>query len=71
MVRPKTGWKPKPVTDSYKRTKDWKYYIPVEQKLAQKEYKIRLSKGELGDLKSLPQSYIDLLLNTSQKNMTN
>lgn len=67
MVRPKTDWKPKPLTDSYKRTKDWKYYIPVEQKLAQKEYKIRLSKGELGDLKSLPQSYIDLFLNTSQK----
>ncbi|MBN2486077.1 MAG: hypothetical protein JXB34_08895 [Bacteroidales bacterium] len=67
MLRPKTNWKPKPVTESYKRTQKWEYYVPVEQKHAQKEYKIRLLKGDLGDLKNLPQSYIDLFLNTSQK----
>jgi hypothetical protein len=67
MVRTQSSWKPNPVTESYKRTKDWKYYVPSEQKLAQKEYKIRLSKNELGDLKSLPKSYIDLFLSTSQK----
>jgi uncharacterized phage-associated protein len=67
MARPKSSWKPNPVTESYKRTKHWKYYIPLEQKLAQKEYKIRLLKNDLGDLKSLPQSYINLFLTTSQK----
>lgn len=67
MVRPKSSWKPNPITESYKRTKNWKYYIPLEQKMAQKEYKIRVSKNELGDLQNLPQSYIDLFLNTSQK----
>ena len=67
MLRPQSSWKPSPMTESYKRTKKWKYYVPVNQKLAQKEYKIADAKGELGDIRSLPQSYVDLFLNTSQK----
>lgn len=67
MKRPESKWKPNPMTDSYKRTSNWVYYIPLEQKNAQKEYKIKLEKGELGSISSLPQSYIDLMLNTSQK----
>ncbi len=67
MERPKTKWKPDPITETYKRTRKWKYYIPVYQKLAIKEYKIRFDKNELGDLKNIPESFIDLFLNTSQK----
>jgi hypothetical protein len=67
MKRPQTSWKPKPVTDSYKRTAQWEYYIPLNQKLAIKEYKRRAKNGQLGDIKSLPESYIDLFLNTSNK----
>ncbi|NJK95991.1 MAG: hypothetical protein HC905_14705 [Bacteroidales bacterium] len=39
MVRPKTNWKPDPVTSTYLRTKKWKYYIPYEQKNAKKSSK--------------------------------
>ena len=67
MKRPESSWKPKPMTNSYKRTKDWEYYVPVSQKNAQKEYKSRLTEGDLGDIRSLPSSYVDLFLNTSQK----
>jgi hypothetical protein len=67
MKRPESNWKPKPMTDSYKRTKDWDYYVPVSQKNAQKEYKARQSEASLGDLNSLPPAYIDLFLNTNQK----
>lgn len=67
MKRPDTDWKPKPMTDSYKRTKKWDYYVPVSQDDAHKEYKTRLKSGSVGDLESLPKSYVDLFLNTSQK----
>jgi hypothetical protein len=67
LKRPDSQWKPKPVTETYRRTKKWKYYVPVEQKYAQKEYRIRKKKNQLGDLKSIPQNYIDLFLNTSEK----
>ncbi len=66
MKRPESDWKPKPMTDSYKRTKKWLYYVPVSQKNAQKEYQARLKSGDVGDLNSLPSSYVDLLLNTPQ-----
>ncbi len=71
MKRPESNWKPNPVTDSYKRTKKWDYYIPYSQKNAQKEYAKRLSENNLGDLKSLPKSYIELFLNTGQKEYNN
>lgn len=67
MERPKTNWKPNPITETYKRTRKWKFYIPVYQKLAIKEYKTRLKNNELGDLKNIPESFIELFLNTSQK----
>ena len=58
MKRNKTSWKPDPVTDSYKRTRKWNYYIPLDQKLAIKEYKLRIQRGELGDLKNIPEEFI-------------
>ncbi len=67
MRRPATGWKPKPVTDSYQRTKKWKYYVPVNQKLAIKEYKLRMKRNEPGDLKNIPEEFIDLFLKTNNK----
>ncbi len=67
MKRPESNWKPKPVTESYKRTKKWEYYVPVDQKLAIKEYSIKKKNDELGHLNDIPQEFIDLLLNTSQK----
>ena len=65
MKRPATKWKPDPVTDSYKRTKKWEYYIPVDQKLAIKEYKLRLKRNELGDLRNIPEEYIELFVTTN------
>lgn len=67
MVRPKTNWKPNPVTKSFLRTKKWKYYIPFEQKYALKEYKIRKKEGQLNDLQHIPAEWINLFLNTSQR----
>lgn len=67
MKRPELTWKPSPMTESYKRTRDWEYYVPVSQKNAQKEYKAKRKSGTLGDLNSLPPSYLELFLNTSQK----
>ena len=67
MQRPISNWKPKPMTESYKRTKKWKYYVPVHQKYAKKEYKIRKKNNNLGDLEALPPSFIKIFLSTSQK----
>ncbi len=66
-MRPQSDWKPNPMTESYRRTQKWKYYFPDNQKLAQKEYLIKEKNGELGDIKLLPKSFIDLFLNTNQK----
>lgn len=67
MTRPVTNWKPKPMTDTYKRTKKWKQYIPFNQKMAQTEYKMRVKENELRDLQGVPQHFIDRFLATSQK----
>ncbi len=64
MKRPSTNWKPDPVTDTYLRTRRWEYYVPVDQKAARKEYHLRKKNNELGDLKSIPDSFIDLFLST-------
>lgn len=64
--RPVTEWKPKPMTESYKRTRKWEYYYPSSQKLAQKEYKLRLKENDLRDLQGVPTRFIELFLNTSQ-----
>ncbi|MBN1414815.1 MAG: hypothetical protein JW973_06920 [Bacteroidales bacterium] len=65
MKRPVTRWKPDPVTESWLRTKRWKYYVPVDKKKAKKEYNIRMKNNELGDIKSIPSSFINLFLATS------
>ncbi|MCG8701678.1 MAG: hypothetical protein MI922_26740, partial [Bacteroidales bacterium] len=67
LKRPESKWKPKPVTESYLRTKNWEYYIPYSQKNALKEYKYRIKNNELGDLVNLPSEYINLFNNTGQK----
>jgi hypothetical protein len=67
LKRPQSSWKPNPMTQSFKRTHKWSYFAPIEQKYAKKEYKIRKKNNQLGDLQSIPQSYIDLMLNTSEK----
>jgi len=64
MKRPETNWKPKPVTESYKRTKKWKYYIPVNHKLALKEYEIRKKEGNLSDLNGVPDDFKALFVST-------
>lgn len=66
--RPVTDWKPKPMTESYKRTRKWEYYYPSTQKLAQKEYKLRLKENDLRDLQGVPSRFVDLFLKTSQSN---
>lgn len=67
MVRPASNWKPKPMTQSYKRTRKWTHYIPYNQKLAQREYKLRRKENDLKDLQGIPDKFIDLFLSTSQK----
>ncbi|MFC2096475.1 hypothetical protein ACFLQ3_02110 [Bacteroidota bacterium] len=66
MKRPESDWKPNPMTESYKRTKKWEYYVPVDQKLAIKEYKIKKSKNELAHLNDVPSEFIELFLKVSQ-----
>jgi hypothetical protein len=67
MLRPESKWKPKPMTETFKRTKDWEYYVPYHQRRAIKEYKIRRKRGELADIEALPPSFVELFLGTSQK----
>lgn len=67
LQRPKTNWRPKPMTESFKRTSKWQFYIPESQKLAIKEYKKRQKEGKLGDINKLPDSFISDFLNTDDK----
>ncbi len=67
MKRPETKWKPKPMTESYKRTRKWTHYAPITQKEAIKEYKIKLKNGELRDLQGIPQDFIEFFLQTNDK----
>ncbi len=67
MKRPESDWKPNPMTESYKRTRKWKYYVPVNQKLAIKEYKIKKSNNNLAHLNDVPGEFIDLFMSASQK----
>lgn len=67
LMRPESNWKPKPMTESFKRTRKWKYYIPETQKLAIKEYKIKEKQGDLRDLQTVPQEFIQLFLQTNDK----
>lgn len=67
MERPKTSWKPHPMTEKYKRSRKWKYYVPVNQKQAQKEYKLKAKENQLADLHDVPADFITLFHETSQK----
>lgn len=67
MERPKTSWKPKPMTEKYKRSRKWKYYVPVDQKQAQKEYALKVRENQLGDLHDVPADFIKQFEETSKK----
>jgi len=67
MERPKTSWKPHPMTDKYRRSHKWKYYVPVDQKQAQKEYKLKAKENQLVDLHDVPVDFIRLFQETSNK----
>lgn len=67
MKRPESNWKPKPMTESFKRTRKWEYYVPVSQKNAIKEYKVKAKNNELKDLQTVPGSFIELFLDTKDK----
>lgn len=67
MRRPASSWKPKPMTESFKRTRKWEYYIPYNQKTAQKEYRKRKSENDLKDLLGIPSGFVELFQKTSQK----
>jgi hypothetical protein len=67
MTRPVSDWKPKPMTETYKRTVGWKYYLPMTMKEAQKEYKLRKKEGRLEDLASVPPQWIDIFLHTNDR----
>lgn len=67
MLRPESNWKPKPMTETFKRTKKWDYYVPFHQREAKKEYKIRKRNNQLADIEALPPHFNHLFLRTSQK----
>lgn len=67
MKRPVSDWKPKPMTESFKRTRKWAFYIPYDQKAAKKEYKKRKADNDLKDLAGIPATFIELFYKTNQK----
>ena len=67
MERPKTSWKPNPMTEKYKRSRKWKYYVPVDQKQAQKEYNVKANENQLADLHDVPADFIKQFQETSNK----
>lgn len=67
MRRPVSDWKPKPMTETFRRTHKWEFYIPYNQKEAKKEYRKRKKDGDLKDLQGVPSNFIDLFENTNQK----
>lgn len=67
MKRIKSQWRPKPITETFKRTRKWKFYVPVNQKYAIKEYKIRKRKRQLDDINSIPPGFINLFLKTNDR----
>ena len=64
MERPNTRWKPSPMTESYRRTRKWDYYAPVNQRHAHKEYKRRKSDGQLGEIRDVPDDFLRLFRET-------
>jgi hypothetical protein len=64
MERPQTGWKPSPMTESYRRTRKWDYYVPVNQRHAHKEYKRRKADGQLAEIRDVPDDFLRLFRET-------
>jgi hypothetical protein len=64
MERPHTRWKPDPVTESYRRTRRWDYYVPVNQRHARREYKKRKADGKLAEIRDVPENFIELFKET-------
>jgi len=67
MKRPVSDWKPKPMTESFRRTHKWDFYIPYDQKAAKREFRKRKSDDDLKDIQGIPTSFIDLFQSTNQK----
>jgi hypothetical protein len=70
MTRPKSDWKPKPITETWKRTHKWVYYVPMDQKLAHKEYQKKKKEKNLANLQDVPSDFIRLFESTSNKEYT-
>lgn len=71
MERPKTNWKPKPATPTWKRTHQWTHYVPIDQKHAHKEYKLKKEEHNLANLQHVPAEFIQLFLSTNNKEYKN
>ncbi|MCX7987252.1 MAG: hypothetical protein N2662_09975 [Bacteroidales bacterium] len=67
LMRPQSKWRPNPLTETWKRTHRWKFYIPVEHKYAVKEYKIRKKNNQLAEIESLPEDYLRIFLKTNDR----
>ena len=67
MVRPVTKWRPSPVTESYLRTRKWKFYVPLEYKNAKKEYEYRKANNKGEELEGIPMAFIRRSNKTSDK----
>ncbi len=67
MQRPPSKWKPNPMTESFRRTKKWGYYIPLNQKLAQKEFKTQEKNNEHHDIMVLPADFRVVFHATNEK----
>lgn len=67
MKRPETKWRPKPATETWKRTRKWKYYVPDNQKYAIKEYRLRQQEGKADILAGIPDEMINSFLKTSNR----
>ena len=55
------------MTETFKRTRKWTFYIPYDQKQAKKEYKKRRKANDLKDLAGIPTSFINQFNQTNQK----
>ncbi len=67
MKRPETEWRPRPATETWKRTRNWRYYTPDNQKHAIREYKLQQREGKAGILAGIPEEMISSFLSTSDR----
>jgi len=71
MKRPDTQWKPDPLTKTYRRTHQWEYYAPVNQRYAKKEYRRRMQERRLKGIREIPAEFIRLFMETSNREYNN